>query len=100
MGSAARLGYPSGREAALDFGCGVGRLTRALAKDFRRCYGVDISESMIAKARELNQSLPGCEFVLNTQGDLALFPDNHFDMIYTCRVLQHLPSRATIKLHR
>lgn len=28
MGFATQLGYPLGRELALDFGCGVGRLTR------------------------------------------------------------------------
>lgn len=56
MACAAKLGHPAGREVALDFGCGVGRLTRALARHFRHCHGVDISESMLARARELNAS--------------------------------------------
>ncbi|MHB1309788.1 MAG: class I SAM-dependent methyltransferase [Limisphaerales bacterium] len=37
---------------ALDFGCGVGRLTRALAARFERVHGVDISDTMIQHARE------------------------------------------------
>jgi SAM-dependent methyltransferase len=39
---------------ALDFGCGAGRLTQALAARFDRVDGVDISRSMIA--REAGQS--------------------------------------------
>ena len=36
--------------AALDFGCGVGRLTQALARRFAASVGVDISEEMIRRA--------------------------------------------------
>jgi ubiquinone/menaquinone biosynthesis C-methylase UbiE len=94
-----QLGRPSKRELVLDFGCGLGRLTRALSTYFSRAVGVDISSPMIARARDLNQSATNCEFVLNTSGDLRQFPDNHFDMIYTARVLQHIPTRATIKAY-
>lgn len=36
-----------GRASALDFGCGVGRLTQALAPHFAQVVGVDISPKMI-----------------------------------------------------
>ena len=91
-----RLGYPARRERALDFGCGVGRLTRALATHFRHCYGLDVSAPMIAAARKLNATYPNCEFVLNDNPDLRMFPDGHFDLIYSVLVLQHLPTRAAI----
>ena len=97
MRSAERLGYPSGRDLALDFGCGVGRLTRPLSRHFQRCYGIDISERMIDKAREINQSVPNCEFTVNTENDLRVFPDDHFDMICSFRVLQHVPGRRVIR---
>jgi SAM-dependent methyltransferase len=42
---------PVDRERALDFGCGVGRLTIPLAKRFREVVGVDISSSMLVEAR-------------------------------------------------
>jgi len=99
MVRAQRLACPRGREAALDFGCGVGRLTRALAGRFRRCIGVDISESMIARARELNRDVGGCEFVVNTEADLRAFPDASFDLIYANLVLMHLPDRRAIELY-
>ena len=91
-----RLGYPVRRERALDFGCGVGRLTRALAPHFRHCHGVDVSAPMIAAAAKLNAELSNCEFVLNDNPDLRMFPDGHFDLIYSVLVLQHLPTRAAI----
>jgi SAM-dependent methyltransferase len=36
---------------ALDYGCGVGRLSRRLADRFREVIGVDISEGMLEEAR-------------------------------------------------
>lgn len=95
--SAKQLGYPLEQDLALDFGCGVGRLSRALAKYFRDYYGVDISENMIRKAKELNLSIPNCTFILNTDDHLHVFSNNYFDMIYTNIVLQHLPGKSTIK---
>ncbi len=91
-----RLGHPARRARALDFGCGVGRLTRALAPHFRHCYGVDVSAPMVAAARKLNTAFPNCEFVLNGHPDLRIFPRGHFDLIYSVLVLQHLPTRAAI----
>ena len=81
----------SGR--ALDFGCGVGRLTRALAGRFGEAVGVDISEEMVRLARELNEDVPGSSFVVNTKADLSVFDDSSFDLVYTTLVLQHLPRR-------
>jgi SAM-dependent methyltransferase len=40
---AAELDLPERRGSALDFGCGAGRLTRALSLRFERAVGVDIS---------------------------------------------------------
>ena len=92
-----QLDFPSSRGLALDFGCGLGRLTRALSAYFDQCVGVDISAPMVERARQLNESSASCEFVLNTTGDLSQFTDDRFDMIYTARVLQHIPTRVVIK---
>src|SRR5262245_6618389 len=54
---ATRLGYPRSHKAVLDFGCGVGRLARGFLAHFERYAGLDISESLIAKAREINAAL-------------------------------------------
>ncbi len=92
-----RLGLPLSRSQAPDFGCGVGRLTRALAKRFQRCCGVDISEKMVSMARELNASFPNYEFLSNDRPDLLIFPSDSFDLVYTARVLQHLPNPSLVE---
>jgi len=75
---------------ALDFGCGVGRLTRALAEYFPECYGVDISPTMIRLAHELNRDHPSCYFLLNENAQLNSLQDHDFGFIYTSLVLQHI----------
>lgn len=75
---------------ALDFGCGVGRLTQALAAYFPECWGVDISPTMIALAREFSEGLPQCRFLLNESDRLDTLLDNHFGFVYSSIVLQHI----------
>jgi ubiquinone/menaquinone biosynthesis C-methylase UbiE len=75
---------------ALDFGCGVGRLTQALARRFSEAHGVDIAPSMIEQARKFNQFPDKCHYHQNPNSDLRLFPDQKFDFIFTYIVLQHI----------
>ncbi len=95
--TAERLDLPKARRRALDFGCGAGRLTRALARRFETAVGVDIAEGMVATARRLNEDVPGAEFRVNTRPDLSQFEDGEFDFAYTSLVLQHIPSRGLIE---
>jgi len=75
---------------ALDFGCGVGRLTQALAKYFDEVHGVDIAPSMIELANKYNQYDSKCNYHLNEEDNLNLFSNNVFDFIYTNITLQHM----------
>jgi SAM-dependent methyltransferase len=75
--------------AALDFGCGVGRLTQAVARRFASCAGVDISAEMIQRAQSLNQ-YPQCRYMVNSSASLP-FGDGEFSFIYCNIVLQHVP---------
>jgi len=77
--------------AALDFGCGVGRLTQALARRFTSCVGVDISREMVDQADRLNK-YPQCRYVVNAESRLP-FRDGEFGFIYCNIVLQHVPKR-------
>jgi SAM-dependent methyltransferase len=97
MARAERLGRPVRLAAALDFGSGLGRLTRALAGHFDRAIGVDISETMVGNATRFNADVGNVEFVHNDRADLRLFDDASFDLVNTRIVLQHLPDRATIE---
>lgn len=83
--------------AALDFGCGIGRLTRALSLHFNECWGVDISPTMIKMAKEFNKNNARCNFWLNETDKLSKFPDRYFGFIYTSITLQHIPKRYVRK---
>ena len=67
--------------SALDFGCGVGRLTRALSKRLLRVAGVDAAPSMLQLARE---NVPDATFSTG-------IPDQMFDLIVSLIVFQHIP---------
>lgn len=90
------LGLSPRRGAVLDFGCGVGRLTRALAAHFERCDGVDVSPSMVRRAREMNADLPNCRFLVNAEDRLSQLPDGAYDLVYSSIVLQHVPGKQAI----
>jgi ubiquinone/menaquinone biosynthesis C-methylase UbiE len=85
------------RGEALDFGCGVGRVTQALCKYFDHCSGVDIAGSMIRLANEYNRHDNRCRYYLNGAEDLRMFSEDRFDLIYSNIVLQHMePEYSTI----
>jgi SAM-dependent methyltransferase len=86
------LGLPRERRRALDFGCGVGRLTRALASRYGEVIGVDISPSMLAQARQLHANLGNVRFVENVQPRLDFMPDASVDLVYSVITLHHIPA--------
>lgn len=83
-------GIQIARDRALDFGCGVGRLTQALATEFRSCDGVDLAASMVDRARELSDAPDRVHFHHNEAGDLRLFESASFDFVLSLYVLQHM----------
>jgi ubiquinone/menaquinone biosynthesis C-methylase UbiE len=88
-------------ETALEIGSGTGFIMEALerrtrpAGNGRKIIGLDISNSMIAKARERLRNSP---YLQSGLFDFALydgvnvpFPADHFDLIYSVAALQHIP---------
>ncbi len=66
----------------LDAGCGEGDSSRILAKNGARVAAVDISDSMLALAREQESREPlGIEYAKASMADLSIFPDASFDMV-------------------
>lgn len=85
------LGFGPRWARVLDFGCGAGRLTQALAAHADEVVGVDVSPPMLEVARRLDPPAR-CSFVLNSSADLSAFDDASFDLVYSELVLQHLPA--------
>jgi SAM-dependent methyltransferase len=94
-------GRPARRGTALDFGCGLGRLTRALAPHFERTYGLDVASTMIERAQHLDTGFgrPGAVFVLHDREDLSQYASGSVDFLSCLLVLQHLPSRNAIEAY-
>ena len=84
------LGLRMRRGRALDFGCGIGRLTQALAPHFETVDGVDIAPTMIRLAETKNEFGVRCRYHLNERADLGMFPDEAFDFVYSNITLQHM----------
>lgn len=79
------------RNRALDFGCGVGRLTLPLARRFDAVTGIDISPSMLVEAeRNANrEQLNNLQW--GSSDDSLSAAVGKFDFVNTYIVLQHIP---------
>jgi SAM-dependent methyltransferase len=77
----------------LDFGCGVGRNTRALMSKFQSGVGVDISALMIADAvRYAKDDERQARYAVNKEPNLGFIAEGSIDFVYCHIVLQHNPA--------
>ena len=90
------LGVAVSVRRALDFGCGVGRVTQAMGYHFEHTDGVDISASMLKLARRHSRDSKRCTYHRNVAADLSLFADASFSFVHSTLVLQHMqPTHST-----
>lgn len=80
---------PFAPRVALDFGCGVGRLTRAMATVAERVYGVDVAPAMLEVARV--DAPATIRFV-------DAIPEEGVDWINSLIVFQHIPPARGVAL--
>ncbi|HEY3079720.1 MAG TPA: methyltransferase domain-containing protein [Chloroflexota bacterium] len=74
----------------LDVGCGMGRIERHLARHCKHIYAVDVSDVMIAKAREWCAGVPNVTFLVHNAARLDRLAAGPFDFAWSFLVLQHL----------
>lgn len=96
LGQCDALGLAQDRGRALDFGCGVGRVTAPLSRRFDEAVGLDISPSMVVSARKLHADRTNLTFEVQRADDLGQYADGSFDLVLCVLVLQHLPSPQAI----
>jgi len=78
-------------DAIVDIGCGVGRLTRALAARAGHVYGLDVSREMLALARRHNADLCNVEWLHGDGHGLQALGDATVDGCFSHVVFQHIP---------
>jgi SAM-dependent methyltransferase len=82
---------PDPRDEVLEIGCGVGRLTRALAPSVATVVALDVSGEMLARAKRLNPTLDNVRWLQGDGSSLAGLPDASFDFCMSHVVFQHIP---------
>ena len=87
-----------GRERALDFGCGVGRLTFPLSQQFSSVLGLDISPSMLSEAVSNARRLEISNAQFALADDRLSNAPGEFDFVNSYIVLQHIPVRRGLKI--
>jgi SAM-dependent methyltransferase len=78
----------------LEIGCGMGRLFEGLAARFGDVWGLDISETMVAKGRA---ACPvEATWLVGDGASLAVVADDTIDHVISFEVFQHIPEREVI----
>jgi hypothetical protein len=67
-----------------------------MSRHFEEIHGVDVSDEMIARARKLLSDAPKAHPHVGNGKDLAMFPDQFFDFVYSYAVFQHIPSKEVV----
>jgi SAM-dependent methyltransferase len=83
------VGDGVGRERMLELGCGLGRLSVHFASHFAHVDAVDISDTMIDRARRFDPPA-NLEFHVISGRDLAQFATGAYDMVASFLVFQHI----------
>lgn len=89
--------YGMDSESCVEIGCGAGRMTMQLAQIFQRVTAVDVSEDMIAYARQ-RVAAPNVEFIL-VNGMSLPRKDSSTTGVFSTHVFQHFDSLEVADLY-
>lgn len=89
-----KIGFDPRGKAALEIGCGIGRIARWMSQDFATYTGVDVSPEMVRKASTYR--IPNATFLAVSGGDLSSVPTASVDFVFSFAVFQHVPDKASI----
>jgi len=78
-------------DTVVDIGCGLGRVTRAVAARGAVVIALDISPQMLAGARELNSGLDNVEWVIGDGRTLAPVDSGGADVCISYVTFHHIP---------
>ena len=85
-------------KTCVEYGCGVGRVTAALARRFGRVYAYDISPAHLALAKKhlAENRIDNVDLILCAEQSLQEL--SSCDFFYSCIVFQHNPPPVILRL--
>lgn len=78
-------------DSVVEIGCGIGRITRAIAERAGSVLGVDVSPEMVDRCREALSDLDNVRVLVGNGHDLSGVPDASAHVVYSFIVFQHIP---------
>ena len=83
----------------VEIGCGIGRLTRALAPHMEDTLGLDVSAGMIAEARRRSEGVARLRYAVGSGRDLGGVPDGGTDLVLVADVMPYLVEAHLAESH-
>jgi 2-polyprenyl-3-methyl-5-hydroxy-6-metoxy-1,4-benzoquinol methylase len=97
----AELGTPVDHAgAALDFGCGVGRVLVPMAGRYAHAVGVDVAATMLDEARRHLGDRPAELRAYDGVDVDGCLGELRFDLVHTTRTVQHIPPADGMQILR
>lgn len=75
----------------VEYGCGMGRILKAIVEDGHRAGGIDISPTMLEHCRRFVPEVENDLYCLDEQNRSAM-PDACADVVFSFAVLKHIPN--------
>ncbi len=87
-------------ERILDMGCGIGASTVPAAQAFPEAevHGIDVGASILRYALGRAEHLGAAVHFSQQSAEHTDFPDNHFDIVYSCAVFHETSEAAVMKI--
>jgi ubiquinone/menaquinone biosynthesis C-methylase UbiE len=82
--------------AALEIGCGVGRLLKPMSRHFKNVIGLDIAPNMLALAKQYIGKAGNIQLSL-IENDVFPVADSSVDYVFSVIVFQHIYYRKVIQ---
>lgn len=90
---------PETRNRCLDVGCGSGEFARVLAGSFAEVEGIDLSEGMLKKARELSEWFGNVRYANEDVMEKDLGAET-YDCIVSIAAVHHLPLAESLEIFK
>ena len=80
----------------LELGCGVGRMTKALARRFRSVHATEVPPEMVVQGRSLCPELNNVTWEVSDGFNLSTIPDEALHFAFSFLVFQHVPHKQLV----